>query len=67
MPKLFALDGIAGLLLVSGCAPVAYTKADVDGRIVCNDTQMHDTEVKARRINASVTWVNCPQRVLRTS
>ena len=67
MHKLFALAGIAGMLLVVGCAPAPYTKADVDGRIVCNDLQMDQVERQARRIHANVVWVNCPQMVLRTS
>jgi hypothetical protein len=67
MPKLFVLAGIAGLFLAAGCAPVSLTKADVEGRIVCNDQQMNQAERQARKINASVQWVNCPQMVLRTS
>ena len=67
MPKLFVLAGIPGLFLAAGCAPVAITKADIDGRIVCDDQRMQQAEQQARKINASVQWVNCPQMVLRTS
>jgi outer membrane murein-binding lipoprotein Lpp len=67
MHKLFVLAGIAGVLTVAGCAPVPLTKADVDGRSVCNEDQMDQVERHARRINAKVYWVNCPQVTLRTT
>ncbi len=67
MHKLFVLAGIAGVLTVAGCAPVPLTKADVDGRIVCNEDRMDQVERQAWRINARVHWVNCPQAVLRTT
>ena len=67
MPKLFVLAGIAGVLAVAGCAPVPLTKAEVDGRIVCDDYRMDQVERNAKRINAHVVWINCPQAVLRTS
>jgi len=56
--------GIAGLLL-SGCAPVHYTKADIDGRIVCNADVMDRVEQHARRNFTQVVWVNCPRATLR--
>ena len=59
------LAGIAGLMLVSGCAPLHYTKADVDGRIVCNAELMDQVERAARRTFAQVVWVNCPRATLR--
>ena len=58
------LAGFAGLLL-AGCAPAMYTKADLDGRIVCNADAMEQVEQKARRMFAQVIWVNCPQGRLR--
>lgn len=67
MHKLFALAGIAGVLTVAGCAPVPLTKADVDGRVVCNEDRMDQVERQAMRINARIVWVNCPQAVLRTT
>ena len=67
MCKLFVLAGIAGVLTVAGCAPVPLTKADVDGRVICNADQMDQVERQARFNNARVIWVNCPQVVLRTS
>lgn len=62
--KTLVAAGIAGLLL-SGCAPVQYTKADIDGRIVCNADVMDRVEQHARRNFTQVIWVNCPQATLR--
>ena len=67
MRKLFALAGIAGVFAVAGCAPVPLTKADVDGRVICNADQMDQVERTARRHNTMIVWVNCPQVVLRTT
>jgi hypothetical protein len=64
--KSIVAAGFAGsLLLLSGCAPVQYTKADIDGRIVCNVDVMDQVEQKARRNFTSVVWVNCPTATLR--
>ncbi|HVE48034.1 MAG TPA: hypothetical protein VNG69_00280 [Casimicrobiaceae bacterium] len=52
-------------LLVSACAPVVYTKADLDGKIVCNVDYMDQVERAARRNFATVVWVNCPRATLR--
>ena len=51
--------------LVAACAPVQYTKADVDGLIVCNTDAMDQVERQARRSYATVHWVNCPRATLR--
>lgn len=59
------LAGLAALLLLAGCAPIQYTKADVDGRIVCDADKMDQVERVARRQFASVHWVNCPKVTLR--
>ena len=56
---------VVGLLLLSGCAPVHYTKADVDGRVVCNSDVMDQVERNAQRHFAHVIWVNCPRATLR--
>ena len=65
MKTLFTVAGIAGVALMAGCAPAPLTKADVDGRIVCNVEQMDQVERAARRGARQVVWVNCPQAVLR--
>ena len=52
--------------VAAGCAPAPLTKADVDGRIVCNVDQMDKVERAARRENKEVHWLQCPQAVLRT-
>jgi hypothetical protein len=57
---------IAGLV-VAGCAPVEYTKASVDGLVVCNVDAMDKAERQARLKFTTVTWVNCPRAVLRVS
>jgi hypothetical protein len=57
--------GIAGLLLLSACAPVQYTKAELDGLIVCNADEIQRVEQQARRNFTQVIWVNCPTWTLR--
>ena len=58
-----------GILVVAtalaGCAPQQLTKADVDGRIICNSDQMDQVERNARRLGSQVQWVHCPQVTLR--
>jgi hypothetical protein len=63
--KSLVTAGIAGLLLLSGCAPVQYTKAELDGLIVCNADVIQRVEQQARRNFAQVIWVNCPTWTLR--
>jgi hypothetical protein len=65
MDNCLALAGLLALVTVCGCAPVPLTKADVDGRIVCNQDAMDQVERLARRNTATVLWVNCPQATLR--
>jgi hypothetical protein len=67
MTKLLAVAGLASTLLFAGCAPAPMTKADVDGRIVCNDVQMDQVERQAKRTATQVIWVNCPVAVLRVT
>ena len=62
--KRLVIAGITGLLL-SGCAPVQYTKADLDGLRVCNADVVERVEREARRNFAQVIWVNCPTWTLR--
>jgi hypothetical protein len=59
----FALIASAGCLL--GCAPQPLTKADVDGRVVCNYDRMDEVERKARHNGSQLVWVNCPRATLR--
>ena len=63
--KSLVTAGIAGVLLLSGCAPVQYTKADVDGLIVCNSDVMDQVERNAKRSFSQVIWVRCPTATLR--
>ena len=65
--KSLVAAGFAGLVLMTGCAPVTYTKANVDGRVVCNTDTMDDVERRAKKSFASVHWVNCPRMTLRVS
>jgi hypothetical protein len=51
--------------LLAACAPAPYTKADLDGRVVCNAESMDQVERQARRNFTSVYWYNCPRAVLR--
>ncbi len=48
-----------------GCAPQVLTKADVDGKIVCNSERMDQVERAVRRTGGLVHWVNCPTATLR--
>ena len=52
-------------ILASGCAPAPLTRADVDGRVVCDVDKMDRIEHSARRGFKDVHWVNCPKAVLR--
>ncbi len=65
MTKLLAAAGIAGLVVVAGCATQPLTKAQVDGKIVCNYEVMDQVERQARRNFTELHWVNCPTAVLR--
>jgi hypothetical protein len=59
--------GLAALAL-AGCAPAPLTKADVDGRLVCNTPYMDQVERQARtRVRGEVYWVNCPTATLRVA
>jgi hypothetical protein len=66
MTRLLSLSIAAVAIALAGCAPAPLTKAEVDGRIVCNVDRMDQVERAARRENKEVHWVNCPQAVLRT-
>jgi hypothetical protein len=63
--KLAIAAGCTAALLLAGCAPVVYTKADVDGRVVCNEDRMDAVEREAKRRMTTVVWVNCPTATLR--
>jgi len=52
---------------LAGCAPAPLTKADVDGRVICNADQMDQVERSARRDGKALHWVNCPQVTLRAT
>jgi len=67
MRTLLTLAGVAGIALCAGCAQAPFTKADVDGRIVCDSSRMAKVEQQARLDNKEVRWVNCPTVTLRTS
>jgi len=65
MKTLFVVATLTGLSVICGCAPTPLTKADVDGRIVCNVDQMDQVERAGVRNNRQVLWINCPRAVLR--
>jgi hypothetical protein len=67
MKILAALSIVAVTGALSACAPAPLTKADVDGRIVCNSDRMAEVERAARRENKAVYWVRCPQATLRVA
>jgi len=59
------LAALVAAFALSGCAPVHYAKADVDGLVVCNPDAMEAVERQARRNFAQVVWVRCPTATLR--
>jgi hypothetical protein len=65
MNKLLMLGIASGAMLVAGCAPVPLTKADVDGRVVCDRDLMDRVERSARRNATDIQWVHCPRVTLR--
>jgi hypothetical protein len=67
MTRLLSLSIAAVAIAVAGCAPAPLTKAEVDGRIVCNVDRMDQVERAARREFKDVHWVHCPQAVLRVN
>ncbi|HVO89084.1 MAG TPA: hypothetical protein VMV45_11120 [Casimicrobiaceae bacterium] len=56
---------VAAVLLLGGCASAPLTKADVDGRVVCDRDKMDQVEHAARRERRDITWIHCPTAVLR--
>ncbi|HET9668861.1 MAG TPA: hypothetical protein VFQ93_04590 [Casimicrobiaceae bacterium] len=50
---------------LGGCAPVELTKADVDGKVVCNPDRIDAVEREARREHKDVIWLHCPRATLR--
>lgn len=67
MKALLTLGLVLFALGLAGCAPQPLTKADVDGKIVCNADKMDQVERDAMHRNAQLRWVNCPQVTLRAS
>jgi hypothetical protein len=67
MKSLLPLSLIGAALLLSACASMSMTKADLDGRVVCNVDRMDQVERAARREFKDVHWVHCPQAVLRVN
>jgi hypothetical protein len=65
MKSLIALSLVVVAGALAGCAPAPLTKADVDGRIVCNTDLMTKIERAAKRENKEIHWVNCPLATLR--
>ena len=65
MNVLVASCTIVAAAILSACAPAPFTRADIDGRVVCNTDRMDQVERAARRENREVHWVNCPQATLR--
>lgn len=65
MKTLLLLSALGAVTLLAGCAPAPLTKADVDGRIVCDVDRMDQVERQARHEFKSIYWVNCPKATLR--
>jgi hypothetical protein len=61
------VGGVAVCMLLAGCAPAAYNKAQVEpDRFACDFEMMQRVEQAAMKRPLQIIWVNCPQRTLRT-
>lgn len=67
MRALLAASIVIASAALCGCAPAAYTKADLDGRVVCNTERMDALERAARREMKEIHWVHCPLATLRVA
>ena len=67
MKSTVALSIVAVAACVSGCAIPPLTKADVDGKVVCDGDRMAQIERAARRENKQLVWVHCPTATLRVA
>ena len=65
MNAVMAIAATVAACALAGCTPAPLTKADVDGKIVCNSDRMDQVERAVRRANWHVQWVHCPPAVLR--
>ena len=67
MKALFAIAMLVAMGGLMGCATTQQplTKADVDGRVICNYDRMDEVERKARQQRIEVHWINCPRATLR--
>ena len=60
MKTLVLLGCALTVLVLAGCAPAPLTRADVDGKLICNADYMDQVERNARHRAAELHWVNCP-------
>ena len=49
------------VLGLAGCAAAPLTRAEVDGKLVCNQDYMDQVERSAHSRMAELHWVNCPK------
>ena len=59
------LSGMASAVVLAGCAGAPPTRADLDGRVVCDAERMASVEARAQRDGVGLRWVNCPRVMLR--
>ena len=65
MRTMIALSFVVVAGVLTACAPMQLSRADVDGRVVCDADRMDQVERTARRENREVHWLNCPLATLR--
>jgi hypothetical protein len=65
MTALMAVSILVAAGVLSGCGSMRYTKAGLDGRIVCDADRMDRIERAARREHKQVRWPSCPLATLR--
>jgi len=59
------LSGMASVAVLAACAGAPPTRADLDGRVVCDAERMASVEARAQRDGVGLRWVNCPRVMLR--
>lgn len=65
MKTVFVLSLIATSMLAAGCATAPPTRADLDGRYVCNADRMAQVDRAARLEGKEVHWLHCPLAKLK--
>ena len=63
MKRILLLGGVAGAMLVGGCATVPQNEARLDSFLVCDADFVARVEREAKRHGSAIRWYRCPQFV----